>query len=304
MKLDNGDPQGGEERSAKIHRLREEIKSMIEREYALFGKYHEFATSLESIIFDEKLRQDAALQALATTLKLGKQEIVEAFGREQEELAILEKAVGELFADMGSKITAGKQGREQGNSGRKPGDPGASAPERTASHKDCPQCGERITFVSKENRWRCYSCAYEELFEGSAVADQNQEAPESSPVPMETEWQKKCPMCGGQLNFHVQDERWFCYTCAHEESATVAVQGKNEGKRDQTNIRGASASSFAIPLAAMMADDSRKLKKGAALSSSQLAGKKKFCPVCHKKMDWHEMEKIWRCFFCDHKTRY
>jgi ribosomal protein L37AE/L43A len=298
MKPDTMDPQGGEERSAKIHRLREEIGRVIEREYALFGKYREFAASFEAVIPDEKLRHDAVLQALSTTLKLGRQEIVEAFERQQEELAILEKAVGELFADKGAKTFDGKQGVE----GQRTESP---APERTASNKDCPMCGERMTFDRKEHRWQCYSCSYEELPEERAVVEQKQEDPGSPPAPPETEWQKKCPMCGGQMNYHVQDGQWLCYTCAHEELPAAAVQGKSEGKREQTGIpRPAASPSFAVPLAAMVTDESRRPKKGTALSSGQLANRKKTCPVCHKKMDWHPLEKLWKCFFCDHKTRY
>jgi ribosomal protein L37AE/L43A len=303
MKHDTVDPQGGEERSAKVHRLREEIGSVIEREYALLGKYREFAASFEALIPDEKLRHEAALQALSTTFKLSRQEIVEAFNRQQEELAVLEKAVGELFAAMGAKPFVGKQVRE----GQRAESAALQPAETRNSVKDCPMCGERITFDRKENKWHCYSCAYEELPGETAVAEQQQENPESPPAPPETEWQKRCPMCGGQMNFHVQDERWLCYTCAHEEMPADAVQGKSEGKRKQTSTSGpASAPSFAVPLASMVTDESRRPKKGTALSPSpsQLAARKKNCPVCHKKMDWHQHEKIWRCFFCDHKTRY
>jgi ribosomal protein L37AE/L43A len=303
MKHDNEDSQGGEERSAKIHRLREEIRGVIEREYALLGKYHEFAASFEAVIPDEKLRHDAVLQALSTTLKLDRQEIVEAFDRQQEELAVLEKAVGELFADIGAKTIVGKQGRE----GLRAESAALQPAETRNSAKDCPMCGERMTFDRDENRWQCYSCSYKELPAETAVAEQQQKNPESSPAPPETEWQKKCPMCGGQMNFHVHDERWLCYTCAHEELPTAAVQGKSEGKREQTSTpRPASAPSFAVPLAAMVTDESRRPKKGTALSPSpsQLAARKKTCPVCHKKMDWHQHEKLWKCFFCGHKTRY
>ena len=301
MKLDTVDPQGGEERSAKIHRLREEIRSVLEREFALLGKYHEFASSFETVMPDEKLRHDAALQALSATLKLGRQEIVEAFNRQQEELALLEKAVGKLFVDIGAKTIVNKQDREELQV-ETPGGPGSYAPQQTASHRDCPMCGERITFDRKESRWQCYSCTYKELPGETAGADQ---PPGFSPAPLETEWRKKCPMCGGQMNYHAQDEQWFCYTCAHEELPADAGQGKSEEKRGQTSTPGqARVPSFAVPLSAMITDESRKSKMGTALSPSQLSARKKNCPVCHKKMDWHAHEKVWRCFFCNHKTRY
>jgi len=301
MKHDRKDPQGGEERSAKIHRLREEIRSVIEREYALFRKYHEFATSFEGVIPDEQLRHDAALQALSTTMKLGRQEIVAAFDRQQEELALLEKAVEELFAEMGAKTTVGMQGREGQRA-----ESAAPQEQRTTSHKDCPMCGERMTFDRNESTWQCYSCSYKELHGESAGAEQKQESAAPPSAPQETEWQKKCPMCGGQMHFHVHDGRWLCYTCANEELPTDAVPGRSEGKREQTSTSGhAPPPSFAVPLAAMI-DESRKPKKGTAFSPSpgQLAARKKTCPVCHKKMDWHGHEKLWKCFFCDHKTRY
>ena len=85
--------KGGEELSSKIHRLRDEIKKVIESEDAIFGKFRELLESFEEIIPEEKQRYHAAIKALSTTSKLSRQEIVKAVNNQLEELKILEKGL-------------------------------------------------------------------------------------------------------------------------------------------------------------------------------------------------------------------
>src|SRR6266496_248153 len=70
--------EGGEELSSKIHRLRDEIKKVIENEDTIFGKFRELVASFEEIIPEEKQRYNAAVKALSTTSKLSRQDIVKA----------------------------------------------------------------------------------------------------------------------------------------------------------------------------------------------------------------------------------
>jgi len=379
--------KGGEDLSSKIHRLRGEIKKVIEGEDTIFGKLRELMASLDVIIPDEQQRYTVAIKALSTTLKLSRQEIVKAVNNQLEELKILEKglmpahsgwrdelkvmeaksremteeiaklrekigrleseekgilngmaarekemelvekAVGELFTDIGTEITSIKKRIEEftsesaasqpippgdsmksgipsekkGGGGQKSEILGTSAPQGTESEKKCPMCGGRMNFDSKEKMWQCYSCAFEELKGEKGSGEQRSEIREPS-APQDTEFQKKCPMCGGQLNFHINERMWLCYTCAYEESKVGEVQDKSEEKSEQTNApKPSPAPSFAVPLASMITNESQKSKKGSSPSKNQPSGKKKTCPVCHKKMDWYEMEKIWRCFFCDYE---
>jgi ribosomal protein L37AE/L43A len=250
------DSQRAKERASRIQRVREEIRKVIEREYAISGKFQGLLTSFEAIIPGEKQRYEAALQALSTALNLSQQEIVESVSDHIEELSILEYVVEELFEDIGTKMTFIKERIE------KPG------------------------VESKE----------------TAGSEQKSATPGSSEP--DTSGQEKCPVCGRQMHFHAEDKRWLCYACAFEVPRTNEAQGKSEKEPEQAPLPGkAPAPSFAVPLASMIASESPKSKKGASSFHGLPAGKKT-CPRCQKKMDWHAMEKLWKCFFCNHKTRY
>jgi len=43
------------------------------------------------------------------------------------------------------------------------------------------------------------------------------------PAPVDSKFQKKCPMCGGQFNLLELQNLWQCFTCGHEESAAGTV---------------------------------------------------------------------------------
>ncbi len=388
--------KGGEELSSKIHRLRDEIKKVIESEDTIFGKFRGLVESFREIIPEEKQRYHAAIKALSTTSKLSRQEILKAVNNQLEELKILEKvlmaalpgwhaehkameaksqemrdeisklrkkieqleseekeilnsmttrkkemeivekAVGELFTDIGAEITSIKKkvdeftaesavsqpipprdsvtsdissedkgGGEQKNEISEP-----STPQDTDLQKKCPMCGGRMNLHIKENKWVCYSCAYEEPKEDKGGGEQKNEISEPS-APQDTDLQKKCPMCGGRMNFQIKDDMWICYSCAYEESQKDEVQGKSKEKNDRTNAPKPAPGSesiwdpsppFAVPSAPLFPDEYPKSKKGSSSShNNQPSGKKKACPVCHKKMDWYQMEKAWRCPFCGYE---
>ena len=200
---------------------------------------------------------------------------------------------------------------EKGGGGQKIEVREASVPQNREQQKNCPMCGGRMNFQPRENKWRCYVCAYEELEQEQRGGEQKIDIRESEPsAPLDPKWQKKCPMCGGRMNFHTQDEMWICYTCAHQESEEGEVQDKDEEKREQRNAPQPAPAPESIPdpfphLAAPSESPSssehQKPKKGSSASHSQPSGKKKTCPVCRKKMDWYQMEKAWRCPFCDYE---
>ncbi len=389
--------KGGEELSSTIHRLREEIKKVIESEDTTFGKFRKLVESFREIIPEEKQRYNAAIQALSTTAKVSRQDIVKAVTNQLEELKILEKgllgapsgwrdelpvmeaksremrdeisklrekigrleseekeilkgmaerekemalaekAVGELFTDIAAEITSINKkvqefiaesattkpipprdaiksdilSEEKGGGEQKSEIRESSAPQDTEWQKKCPMCGSRMNFHINEQMWKCYSCAYEELKEEKRGGEQKSEIRESS-TPQDTEWQKKCPMCGGQMNFHINEQMWKCYSCAFEESKEGEVSDKSEVKREHTNARKTTLASdpifdpspyFAVPLASLTSNESRESTKESSPSNDQSSNKKKNCPVCHKKMQWFKMEKAWRCPFCEYERR-
>lgn len=277
--------QNNGERSARIDRIREELRRVIEREYALCGKYQALAASFRSLMPDENLRHDAVLQALSATLKQGRDKILADLREQHEELALLEEEAAVLFAGLLPENGSLLQPK-----------PAAAAAE-PASYPHCPKCGERV-FERDETGWKCHSCSYAEMV-GSAAAPA---ALEPQPEAGETTGEKKCPRCAGQMHFHAHDGHWLCYTCSHEE-----VPG-HAGKKSTTEAapsqaaapKPASAPSFAVPLAAMVTHGPGARHAGA--SAARAVEKKRTCLVCRKKMDWHEHEKIWRCFYCGHKT--
>jgi rubrerythrin len=249
----------------------------------------------------------------------------------EKEAELVEKAVGELFTDIGTEITYIKKRIEELTvesaasqpiwpadsvtsvipSGEKSGGAqtseilASSAPQGAESQKKCPMCGGRMIFYGKDKKWMCYTCAYEELTK-EKVGEQESEIREAS-APQDTEFQKKCPMCAGRMNFHINERMWLCYTCAYEELEKDGAQGEDEQNSELANEPEQTSASapkpdppppFAVPLASMISNESQKTKKGA---TSRPSGKKKTCPVCHKKMDWYDMEKAWQCRFCGYE---
>ena len=149
--------------------------------------------------------------------------------------------------------------------------------------------------------WLCYTCAHEEAGKGEqrnapppapprgsmksdipsaamAGGEQKSEIQESA-APQETEFQKKCPMCGGRMDFQIDGEMWLCYTCAHEEAGQGKVQGKSAEKSEQRHAPE--------PTPAL----------------SRPPTKTKPCPACGKKMSFHESDKAWRCPHCEYERR-
>ncbi len=330
--------KGGEELSSKIDRLRDEIEKVIESEGTIFGKFRELVESFEEIIPEEKQRYNAAIKALSTTSKLSRQEIVKAVNNQLEELKILEKglmpalpvwrdehkameakaremrgeisklreqivrleneekgilsgmaarekemelvekAVGELFTDIGAEITYIKKKVEEFTAQSPTAQP---IPPRDSIKIDIPS-------------------------EKTGGGEQKIETDESS-APQYAEWQKKCPMCGGRMDLRINT--WMCYSCAYEELKKDEVQSKSEEKSEHTNAptpTPASATMFdpfpslADPLASLSSNENQESKKESSPSNNQPSGKKKTCPACRKKMNWHQTEKAWRCPFCEY----
>jgi ribosomal protein L37AE/L43A len=202
----------------------------------------------------------------------------------------------------------GEPPRDQapGNSG--PGKPSAphegigssvQQPDTTLSKK-CPMCGGRMDFNLGENVWMCYSCAYEEKGEppqGRSPVNGGPGDPSapregigsSAPLATSTD-SKKCPMCGGRMDYNFGENLWMCYSCAYEEKGEAAASKP-------------SAPPLTVPLADMMTKDSLKKPRRFSPFKSQPSVKKKTCPSCGKSMIWYEEEKTWRCSSCEYERR-
>ena len=331
----------GEELSSKIHRLRDEIKKVIESEDTIFGKFRGLVESFREIIPEEKQRYHAAIQALSTTSKLSQQEIVKAVNNQLEELKILEKglmpalpgwrdefkvmeaksremrdeisklrekigqleseekgiltgmaarkkemelvekAVRELFADLGAEITSIKKRVEEFTA--------ESAASQPVPAKDSTKSD---IFPSEEK----------------GGGERKSEIP-GSPAPQDTEWRKKCPMCGGRMDFYSQEEMWQCYSCAYEEPKDEVLVDSEEKSEPANTPQPAPASKpgsgpsplRAVHMGSLSSTKTRNQERDHHCPLTSHRPKKKTCPVCRKKMDWFEVEKAWRCPFCDYE---
>jgi len=373
------------ELSPKITYLRAEIKKVIESEGTVFGKFRDLVESFREVIPDEKQRYNAAIKALSTTSKLSKPEIVTAVNNQLEELKILEKslvstipgwrnglkvmeakaqemrneiaklreriawleneekgtlngivtyqmeaelaekAMRGLFADIGAEITYIKNKVEEftaESAAPQPpvpqqvpvitdipiekkevveqqveiSEPSAPQEQDTEWQKKCPMCGGRMNFHGNEQMWQCYSCAYEEVDKEKSGGGQKSESVKpSAPQKQDTELQKKCPMCGGRMDFLSNEQMWQCYSCGHEESTIDEVQGK---PAPASGPGSGPTSPFTVPLADLPSNEDQAPKKGAAPPV-----KKKTCPACHKKMNWYPDDNAWRCPHCEYERR-
>ena len=357
---------GGEELASKIASLRDGIKKVIEHEDTIFGKFLKLVESFREIIPEEKQRFQAAMKALSATDTVGRQEIVQAVNNQLSELKILEKgmmsalpgwrdeikgmqarsleikneitklraklgqleaedagirgaaaarekdmelvekAVAKLFSDMGAELTSLTRkvkdltveaaAPHTAPAAHPTGEAGEPAALQEKLQKRCPMCGGRMDFHIQEQVWKCYSCAYEETTKDRESGEKKRDIP-SSPNPERTDVQKKCPMCGGQLNYHMQEKLWQCYTCAYEEPATDAPRTGT----GQATLPDAPPDT--LPEMDIFPDDSGESKKTPAPPSQQPVVRKKPCPVCHKTMNWIERDGAWRCPFCHYERR-
>ena len=262
--------------------------------------------------------------------------LLNSMATQKKDMEFVSKAVGELFKEIATEITyinkkvAEVTSQSTASQPILPGDSvkieipsqekGAgeqkieilepSAPKDMELQKSCPMCGGRMDLSIGERKWRCYSCGFEELKkEEKGRSGQISEIPELS-AKQDTEWQKKCPMCGGRMDFYMDEEKWICFSCAFEEPKEGDVQDKNEVKielEDEPERPQASgptskpAPSIAVPLADMPFDAYQEPKKRSSPPHSQASSKKKTCPACRKRMSWHEEEKAWRCSFCGYE---
>lgn len=319
--------QGGEELSSKVQRLRNEIKKIIESEGTIFGKFRELVESFREIIPDEKQRYNASIKALSTTLKLSKQEIIKAVNDQLDELKILEKGLMPALPDWRSELRAMEASlqelrgeitklRERTTwleSEEKRLQSGMATREKDmavvekAMRELFTDIGSEITFIKKKVEEFTtekvvaqpvpLSKPVKSAVPDEKKADIEQESEiEESFVPQDSEFQKKCPMCGGRMDFQMSGEMWQCYSCGYEELKKDEVLNKNE----ETGFTMPGSDPNFDPFPDIAGPAAREYRPP---TNSQPVVKKKNCPACHKKMQWYEMEKTWRCSFCEYERR-
>ncbi len=83
--------QAGQDPAPGLQRLKDELKKMLEGEDAIYEKFRGLVESFREIIPEERQRHNAAVQALSTTTKLSRQEILTLVDKQLELLRAIEK---------------------------------------------------------------------------------------------------------------------------------------------------------------------------------------------------------------------
>lgn len=200
----------------------------------------------------------------------------------EKEIELVENAVEDLFTDIGAEITYIKEkveeftsesavpqaipprvsiksaipGKETGGGGQKSEIGESSAPQDT-EWKKCPMCGGRMSFLTRDEMWQCYTCAYEESKknEGRGKSEEKNEhsnapefapaseptfdpspplaAPSASPSSNEIQKSKKgsspsnnlpsgkkkaCPACREKMDWYQEEKAWRCSFCGYSRS--------------------------------------------------------------------------------------
>jgi chromosome segregation ATPase len=244
-----GQSKAGEEVSSKIHRLRDEVKKVIESENTVFGKFREMVESFRDIIPEERQRYNAAIKALSTTMKLSREEIVKAINDQLDELKILEKGLMPTLPDWRDEFTAmeakasemkGEIAKLREKIAQLESEEKAILNSMTAHKKEVElvekamkglfaDIGAEITYIKKKVEEFTGEHAgappvpqtdpgKADIFPSEKKRGSEKKSEVKEPDAQQgAEWEKKCPMCGGKMNYHISDELWQCYSCAYEE---------------------------------------------------------------------------------------
>ncbi len=223
----------------------------------------------------------ANLRGKIAQLESQEREIVNGMASREKELEAAEKALRAVFADIGVEITAVKIKIEEcaADADTAPGMPQQAVPELPIRQQPAvqqPSTQEAAAPAEKK--------------EGGEQKNE-QAAP---PEPPDTEWQKKCPMCGGRMNLHTNEGIWLCYSCAHEEKT-----GEGQVRSEEKPHAGKPAEP--APQPEQVLPDTTEHQASKRESSAPTA--RKACPVCREIMLWYETDKAWRCPFCQYERR-
>ncbi len=318
-------------------RLHDEIKKEIEAGKRTFGMFLEVVESLQDIIPKEKQRYNAAARALSKTTGESRQDLLESTDRQLEELKNVEEAVSSALYCLSDEL------KEMDSRLQKTKDELAKLREKVAElekeeqeilddiaaregenkvvertvRKVFRDIGAEIAGVRKKiEEFTCENVSPQPVtppgpIESGKVEEEGIET-EEHPAPQETKWTKKCPFCGGQMNFHTSESIWKCYTCGNEESekdaagvnASAAVLKPAAIAEPVTVPESQVAEAVATPeqmLTAVAEPPAAPSKSSSSVNRS--SPRKKTCPVCHKQMTLYEDENTWKCPFCNYQRR-
>ncbi len=330
-----------EKEGLDVVRLRNELREKIGTGDETFGKFRELMESFQEIIPQETQRYNAAIKALSATSGISRQDVLESMGNQLEELRILEKGVLASVTGFYDELKAMESRADEIESEI------AKLREKLADFEK----QEREILAGKEAREKDMKVVEEgvrkvfsdvgaeisdfrkkiEEFTGEKVSSQPVTIPDSteshksederdgieaeeSISPKETKWTKKCPLCGGLMNFHTSESMWKCYTCGNEEIVKDDADVSNEDAtvKDSSAAPEPAASlepAVAAEPAAASEDELTPVASEPVAVSSKLSSpvkrppRKKTCPACRKQMILREEDNTWTCTSCNYQRR-
>jgi ribosomal protein L37AE/L43A len=255
----------------------------------------------------------ASLRQKIAEFEKEEKEVLAKIAVREKEAKLVEGAISKLFTDVGTEIAGIRKKIEEFTSKEAPAAPKTEEAYIESREEDHKDWGKELAEGEEESEDE-EAAEGEEESEGEEREGEEEEEEglqgefnvEEIPVPQETEFLKKCPMCGGQIHFLVQEQMWKCYTCGHEESSK-----KEADPAPPASERGRPALSAVIEDPAEAPEKDELTPLAAAQAAPQPSAtrahksptKKKACPVCRKQMEWHENKKSWECPHCGYQRR-
>ncbi len=258
----------------------------------------------------QELRSEIArLREKIAQLEKEEQEVAGSMTRPGNESAVIEKAVREVFADLGAEITAVVRKLEMPSTESAAQRP---VPVIEIEAEAAVQKQPSVQKNSTPQRAPLTDSIYPDPAPAAALTqnrDNGKQRP-TSPQPPTSVLKKKCPMCNGQMNYYSAYGKWQCYACGFEyiknevpANNPVAAQAKTEEKRDTNAL-------FAIPVTEPLFDHSKTVaspgyweapKKNSIFSKKPTMAKT--CPSCGQRMHSFGSGKGWECSFCGYERR-
>ncbi len=233
--------------------LRDEIKKKSTAGDKTLEKFLELVDTFQDVLPKEKQRYSVAIRALHTTTGVSRQKVLESADSQLGELRRLEKgALSDMkgfrdeLSDMDSRLKETKS--ELAKLREKVADLEKEEKEilgvmaaRERARKAVEEAVKKVfTDVTAEisgikkkiedftgEKVSPQPAADPESVEGNKNDENKKEEEEGvveeqvtigePPAVYESQWVRKCPMCGGDINFLVNEAKWMCYSCGHEE---------------------------------------------------------------------------------------
>ncbi len=276
-------PMESKELSTQIQRLGDEIRKVIRSEDTMFGKFGGLLASFQAIIPDERQRYQAVLQALSTTSKLSRQEVMQAINSQLVELKIAENG---LLPTQQSwrEVLKGMESRSQQLKGEL-----AQLRGRLAQ-LESEERAIQSAMMAQEKELALAEQAMKELFtsigaEMSALTKKIQESTTEAPVAQQTPPVIELAMPAPQPAPPVA------------QPASPAVQTAPPA------VPPAAAQPVAqtVPVTNEVSGKKKEAEQKVEIQSAAPQQDTKFqrkCPMCGGPFNLLEFENIWQCYTC------